>query len=189
MYIRIRFVLLAQQLRFFFETTKNIRINLQIISKLHKNSRSYSHFALTWSFSRFRRWCRFLLPFYFFTLLPFKVPPCGPIPQNMAKTFDGPPTLERSGSEHRRAVTSSRPWGFLSPRTGGTEGGVKTIEERLGEKGGAFFNGKKRCQWVQWKLAFKLPSAARFIKKEGRDDFRKTSFWLKGDGGIRKNLL
>ena len=30
----------------------------------------------------------------------------GPIPQNMAKTFDGPPTLERSGSEHRRAVTS-----------------------------------------------------------------------------------
>jgi len=24
----------------------------------------------------------------------------------MAKTFDGPPTLERSGSEHRRAVTT-----------------------------------------------------------------------------------
>jgi len=22
--------------------------------------------------------------------------------------------------------------------------------------------------------------------KEGRDDFRKLSFWLKGDGGIRK---
>ena len=33
--------------------------------------------------------------------------PCGPIPHNMAKTFDGPPTLERSGSEHRRAVSSS----------------------------------------------------------------------------------
>ena len=32
---------------------------------------------------------------------------------------------------------------FLSPRTGGTEGGVKTIEERLGEKGGAFLNGKE----------------------------------------------
>ena len=32
----------------------------------------------------------------------------GPIPQKLAKTFDGPPTLERSGSEHRRAVTSSR---------------------------------------------------------------------------------
>ena len=30
----------------------------------------------------------------------------GPIPHNLAKTFDGPPTLERSGSEHRRAVTS-----------------------------------------------------------------------------------
>ena len=27
----------------------------------------------------------------------------------MAKTFDGPPTLERSGSEHRRAVTSPLP--------------------------------------------------------------------------------
>ena len=37
--------------------------------------------------------------------------PGGLIPQNMAKTFDGLPTLERSGSEHRRAVTSSRPWG------------------------------------------------------------------------------
>ena len=32
---------------------------------------------------------------------------------------------------------------FLSPGNGGTEGGVKTIEERLGEKGGAFFNGKE----------------------------------------------
>ena len=38
-----------------------------------------------------------------------------------------------------KASTSSRPSGFLSPRTGGTEGGVKTIEERLGEKGGAPF--------------------------------------------------
>ena len=27
--------------------------------------------------------------------------PGGPSPHNMAKTFDGPPTLERSGSEHR----------------------------------------------------------------------------------------
>ena len=30
-----------------------------------------------------------------------KLSPGGPIPHNMAKTFDGPPTLERSGSEHR----------------------------------------------------------------------------------------
>jgi hypothetical protein len=38
------------------------------------------------------------------------VPTCipgGPIPQNMAKTFDGPPTIKRSGSEHQRAVTPS----------------------------------------------------------------------------------
>ena len=45
----------------------------------------------------------------------------------MAKTFDGPPTLERSGSEHRRAVTSFL-LRFLSP-TRGTEGVVKTIEK------------------------------------------------------------
>ena len=90
----------------------------------------------------------------------------------MAKGFDAPPTLERSGSEHRRAVTSPLPEeeglgekvelslqerrrgrkfstvgrlhplvpeGFCPPKTGGTEGGVKTIEERLGEKGGAPF--------------------------------------------------
>ena len=30
-----------------------------------------------------------------------------PSPHNLAQTFDGPPSLERSGSEHRRAVTSS----------------------------------------------------------------------------------
>ena len=83
----------------------------------------------------------------------------------MAKTFDGPPTLERSGSERRggavsslfpegervgvilekaalRAVTSfSFREGFLSP-TRGTEGVVKTIEERLGEKGGALLTGE-----------------------------------------------
>ena len=35
--------------------------------------------------------------------------PGGPIPQKLAKTFDGPPTLERSGSEHRRAVASPLP--------------------------------------------------------------------------------
>lgn len=35
--------------------------------------------------------------------------PGGPSPHKMAQTFDGQPTLERSGSEQRRAVTSSRP--------------------------------------------------------------------------------
>ena len=30
-----------------------------------------------------------------------------PSPHNLVQTFDGPPTLERSGSEHRRAVTPS----------------------------------------------------------------------------------
>ena len=32
---------------------------------------------------------------------------------------------------------------FLSPTNGGTEGVAKTIEERLGERGGAFFKGKE----------------------------------------------
>ena len=64
-------------------------------------------------------------------------------PHNHGEGFDAPPTLERSGSEHREgAVTSPLP-------EEGTEGVVKTIEERLGEKGGAFLKGK-----------------------EGRDDFR-----------------
>ena len=30
-----------------------------------------------------------------------------PSPHNLVQTFDGPPSLERSGSEHRRAVTPS----------------------------------------------------------------------------------
>jgi len=32
---------------------------------------------------------------------------------------------------------------FLSPGNGGTEGGVKTIEERAGVRGGAFLNDKE----------------------------------------------
>ena len=35
------------------------------------------------------------------------------------------------------------PEGFCPPELGGTEGGVKTIEERLGEKGGTFLKGKE----------------------------------------------
>ena len=55
------------------------------------------------------------------------LPPVVPSRKTMAKTFDGPPTLERSGSEHRRAVISFL-LRFLSP-TRGTEGVVKTIEK------------------------------------------------------------
>ena len=53
--------------------------------------------------------------------------PGGPIPHNHGEGFDAPPTLERSGSEHRRAVTSF-PFreGFLSP-VRGTERDVKPI--------------------------------------------------------------
>ena len=96
----------------------------------------------------------------------------------MAKTFDGPPTLERSGSERRGGAVSSlfpegervgvrggalfngkegrgdfrknsTKGGYILPilrrvsvPTRGTEGVVKTIEERLGEKGGALLAGE-----------------------------------------------
>ena len=61
-----------------------------------------------------------------------KLYPGGPIPHNHGDGFDAPPTLERSGSEHRRAVTSFL-LRFLSP-TRGTEGVVKTIERGLVRK-------------------------------------------------------
>ena len=32
---------------------------------------------------------------------PTQLSPCGPIPHNLAQGFDAPPTLERSGPEHR----------------------------------------------------------------------------------------
>ena len=48
---------------------------------------------------------------------------------------------------------------FLSPANGGTEGGVKTIEERLGEKGGAFLNGK------EGRVGFRKKSPKYFLEK------------------------
>ena len=65
----------------------------------------------------------------------------------MAKTFDGPPTLERSGSEHRRAVTSlallerARAWEWVKDPlfASGGQGSrkktyVMTIEEKKVDK-------------------------------------------------------
>jgi len=60
----------------------------------------------------------------------------------MAQGFDAPPTLERSGSEHRRAVTSFL-LRFLSP-TRGTEGGVKTIEKAWLEVEFPLAKGRRR---------------------------------------------
>ena len=86
----------------------------------------------------------------------------------MAKTFDGPPTLERSGSEHRRAVTS-----FLLRRKAWLEVELPLERETEGfEK--ILLLWEKAMPMSAMKAAFKLPSAARFINKEGRDDFRKT---------------
>ena len=50
-------------------------------------------------------------------------------PAKHGEGFDAPPTLERSGSEHRVGRFPSSSLRFLSPGNGGTEGGVKTIEE------------------------------------------------------------
>ena len=58
--------------------------------------------------------------------------PGGPIPHNLAQGFDAPPTLERSGSEHRRAVTSltllerARAWEWVKDPPAG-EGQVGQI--------------------------------------------------------------
>ena len=46
-------------------------------------------------------------------------------------------------SDEKERLHPLVPEGFCPPRTGGTEGGVKTIEERLGEKCGAFLKGKE----------------------------------------------
>ena len=61
--------------------------------------------------------------------------------------------------QHRVGRFPPSPLRFLSPANGGTEGGVKTIEERVGVRGGALFKGK-----------------------EGRGDFRKISFFNGKEG-------
>ena len=68
-----------------------------------------------------------------------KLYPGGPIPQNMAKTFDGPPTLERSGSEHRVGRFTS----FLLRRKAWLEVELSLQERRRGRKT-PFFNSKKK---------------------------------------------
>ncbi len=72
--------ILLPKLLFFLETTKKIERNLQLISKLLQKTVNY----------------KLLFP-------------GGPSPHNHGEGFDAPPTLERSGSEHRRAVTSLIP--------------------------------------------------------------------------------
>ena len=64
--------------------------------------------------------------------------PSGPIPQNLAKTFDGPPTLERSGSEHWRAVTSPLP-----EEEGLGEKVELSLQERRRGRKNSIFNGKE----------------------------------------------
>ena len=57
--------------------------------------------------------------------------PGGPIPHNHGEDRFGPPTLERSGSEHRRAVTSlallerARAWEWVKDPPAGVSGPYK----------------------------------------------------------------
>ena len=74
----------------------------------------------------------------------------GPIPHNMAKTFDGPPTLERSGSEHRRAVTSPLP-----EEEGLGEKVELSLQERRRGRKNTFFNGKEGRVGFQNNISFK----------------------------------
>ena len=73
----------------------------------------------------------------------------------MAKTFDGPPTLERSGSEHRVGRFTSFLLRFLSP-TRGTEGVVKTIEKA----------------WLEVKLSLQERQRGRKTFEKGHWDSR-----------------
>ena len=51
--------------------------------------------------------------------------PCGPIPHNHGESFDGPPTLERSGYEHR--VGRLHPLSFWKGR--GLGSGLRTLPQ------------------------------------------------------------
>ena len=82
-----------------------------------------------------------LLPFYFFTFLPLKVlVPRRSHPAKYGEGFDAPPTLERSGSEHRRAVTSlallerARAWEWVKDPPAG-EGQVGQKNTSLSKEG------------------------------------------------------
>ena len=89
----------------------------------------------------------------------------------MAKTFDGPPTLERSGSEHRRAVTS-----FLLRRKAWLEVELPLERETEGFEKIPSLMGKSDASECNESSLSKLPSAARFINKEGRDDMHEKPF-------------
>ena len=96
----------------------------------------------------------------------------------MAKTFDGPPTLEHSGSEHRVGRFTSFLLRFLSP-TRGTEGVVKTIEEGLVRGGAPFGKGDGGIRKIPSLMGKAMPVSAmkaRFINKEGRDDLHAKPF-------------
>ena len=59
-------------------------------------------------------------------------------PAKHGETFDGPPTLERSGSEHRRAVTSPLP-----EEEGLGEKVELSLQERRRGRKNTFLNGKE----------------------------------------------
>ena len=95
--------------------------------------------------------------------------PGGPIPHNLAQTFDGPPTLERSGPEHRVGRLHPRFLRFLSPRRG-IEGVVKTIEEGLGEKVELSLQERRRGRKMPFLMLKKVSVPCKGNRK-GRKDY------------------
>ena len=85
----------------------------------------------------------------------------------MAKTFDGPPTLERSGSEHRRAVTS-----FLLRRKAWLEVELPLERETEGFEKISSLMGKSNANECNESSLSNCRVQLALSKKEGRNDFR-----------------
>ena len=97
--------------------------------------------------------------------------PGGPIPHNMAKTFDGPPTLERSGSEHRRAVTS-----FLLRRKAWLEVELPLERETEGFEKIPSLMGKSDASECNENSLSNCRVQLALSTSEGRDDMHEKPF-------------
>ena len=100
-----------------------------------------------------------------------KLSPGGPIPHNLAKTFDGPPTLERSGSEHRVGRLHPR---FLRKRGLGRKWSSLWLKGDGGIRKMPFFMGKSDANERNDNSLSNCRVQPALSNKEGRDDFRKT---------------
>ena len=89
-------------------------------------------------------------------------------PAQPGEGFDAPPTLERSGSEHRRAVTSPLP-----EEEGLGEKVELSLQERRRGRKKPFLMGKSDANERNENSLSNCRVQPALSKKEGRDDFRK----------------